>query len=195
MPSWHGWDNTPGADIVWRPPSNRRTPFRDRGGDLHKASGFQRASRTVWHRVRRNQKQMEEQNYFWDWCHKTPTALSDSMTFCEQERDQSTSKQVLYWSQKSLKTKKIEKMKNWFYPSNKGTIIDGLILQFELNWKKAYGAKKEKLDASPKRTNFPATIQCFQTTLNFTKQESKCCWYLVLSVKCFNCCSNFLFLE
>ena len=53
MPSWHGWDNTPGADIVWRPPSNRRTPFRDRGGDLHKASGFQWASRTIWHRVRK----------------------------------------------------------------------------------------------------------------------------------------------
>ena len=134
MPSWHGWDNTPGADIVWRPPSNRRTPFRDRGGDLHKASGFQWASRTIWHRVR---KKIETDG--------RKKILSDSMTFCEQERDQSTSKQVLYWSQKSLKTKKIEKMKNWFYPSNKGTIIVGLILQFELNWKKLMAQRKRNL--------------------------------------------------
>ena len=128
--------------------------------------------------------------------------LPDYMTSCEEKnRNRWKKKNTLglydiLWTGKRpkheqtsiiLKPKKLENKKDWFYPSNKGTIIDGLILQFELNWKKAYGAKKEKLDASPKRRNFPATIQCFQTTLNFTKQESKCCWYLVLSVKCFNC--------
>ena len=182
MLSWHGWDNTPGADIVWRPPSNRRTPFRDRGGDLHKASGFQRASRTIWHRVRKKTEtngrtklllRLVSQNS------NSPLGLYDILWTGKRPKHEQTS--II------LKPKKLENKKDWFYPSNKGTIIDGLILQFELNWKKAYGAKKEKLDASPKRRNFPATIQCFQTTLNFTKQESKCCWYLVLSVKCFNC--------
>ena len=113
---------------------------------------------------------------------KISTGLPDYMTSCEEKnRNRWKKKNTLglydiLWTGKRpkheqtsiiLKPKKLENKKDWFYPSNKGTIIDGLILQFELNWKKSLWRKERETWCVAKTNKLSSDHPVFPNNFKF----------------------------